>query len=435
MTAETSILSVQSRAYQLTTAFIDSLRASRKCIDPNDAQQRHNRGPFLRAIEEIDSVSALAEYLAFMPSLPDIDFNSAEEMVRKLSSGETVHSYFVGSGLSFSVHATTRNPLPVELLNRLPKYLKDQFSEKGHRLVAIKRAHVEVTEGTIDPESEAKAIRAIAWEYHVLNHIPIQESENVIKLLGVTWEPVHIGRSNSILLPILAMEFANQGSLDDLLDSNAYRLHFSIKRKLCLDVARGLAALHDSRICHGDVKTNNVLLCSRQDGSLVAKIADFGCSMHTSGQDGLVFIQGHTPPWDAPEVYIGDVYPSDLHKLDIYCWGLLVWRVMLDGRTPFDFHRTSSTSPVRNFGGLGDCNDLDKRLRRIQELKLDPKDSFLAEVIPTLADNGLDECLVMQILQSTLRCRSSQRIGNFHDLVQMLGGQQASVSTALEYVL
>eukprot|EP00775_Hariotina_reticulata_P012021 gene12021-12166_t len=52
--------------------------------------------------------------------------------------------------------------------------------------------------------------------------------------------------------------------------------------RVALDVARGMQHLHQHKICHGDLTSNNVLLCSSSDVPLplgmVAKVPDFGLS-------------------------------------------------------------------------------------------------------------------------------------------------------------
>ena len=53
------------------------------------------------------------------------------------------------------------------------------------------------------------------------------------------------------------------------------KLDWPTRRKICLDVARGLAYLHEEsrlKIVHRDIKTSNILL----DKDLNAKISDFG---------------------------------------------------------------------------------------------------------------------------------------------------------------
>ena len=53
------------------------------------------------------------------------------------------------------------------------------------------------------------------------------------------------------------------------------KLNWQTRRKICLEIARGLAYLHEEsriKIVHRDIKATNILL----DKDLNAKISDFG---------------------------------------------------------------------------------------------------------------------------------------------------------------
>jgi hypothetical protein len=51
--------------------------------------------------------------------------------------------------------------------------------------------------------------------------------------------------------------------------------------QLALDVARGMAYMHDQQLCHGDLASKNVLLATAKGSTngrrrVTAKVADFG---------------------------------------------------------------------------------------------------------------------------------------------------------------
>ena len=83
---------------------------------------------------------------------------------------------------------------------------------------------------------------------------------------------------------------------------------------IAADVCRGLHAVHEAGVVHGDVKPQNVI--QSRDGRIV--LADFGGSAACQSAPGLV----GTPLWLAPELFEGHA-PSA--QSDIYAAGLLVY--------------------------------------------------------------------------------------------------------------
>ncbi|KAL4565076.1 hypothetical protein LXL04_029158 [Taraxacum kok-saghyz] len=92
--------------------------------------------------------------------------------------------------------------------------------------------------------------------------------ENLISLLGFCDDDGE---------KILVYEYASHGSLDHHLEGAT--LMWRQRLKICLDAAKGLSYLHDSkgtqqRVIHRDIKASNILL----DENWNAKISDMGLS-------------------------------------------------------------------------------------------------------------------------------------------------------------
>jgi serine/threonine-protein kinase len=105
-------------------------------------------------------------------------------------------------------------------------------------------------------------------------------------------------------------------------------------------ILAGLAAAHAAGVVHADIKSDNILVDPRRDGSDAVKIIDFGlASIHQPGTmipeldhdaAGHLMMSG-TPEYMAPEVIRGE---GALPASDIYAVGVIIYE-MLIGTTPF----------------------------------------------------------------------------------------------------
>jgi serine/threonine protein kinase len=133
-------------------------------------------------------------------------------------------------------------------------------------------------------------------------------------------------------VPFLVME-RSEGALVGQMIREQGALAPALAIDLAAQVLDGLAAAHGSGIVHADVKSENVIVETRRDGTVVARLFDFGlaCSPEwrdTGSDRGVVY---GTPDYMAPELVRGDD-PS--HASDLYAVGVLLYE-MLVGITPF----------------------------------------------------------------------------------------------------
>ena len=214
-------------------------------------------------------------------------------------------------------------------------------------------------------------IKSTISEILVLSHPPVRDHENIVDFLGITWdiEP----DSKQTIWPVLILERAEFGSLD--LFTSVSR-PFAIRLQLCADIASGLFCLHSCGIAHCDIKSENILIFrgSGQRREFVAKVSDFGCAIvgvdsDTSLRNGIA----STKPWNAPE-FSTQLHGLQVLKTDIYSFGMLFWRVIMDNR-PF----ADITLPTDRAEQLERLESL-KRSGQILPLALDGLEKHLQPV-------------------------------------------------------
>lgn len=151
---------------------------------------------------------------------------------------------------------------------------------------------------------------------------------NLVKLIGYCCEDEH---------RVLIYEYLARGSVENNLFSRVLLpLSWSIRMKIALGAAKGLAFLHDAErpVIYRDFKTSNILL----DMDYNAKLSDFGLA-----KDGPVGDKSHvstrimgTYGYAAPEyIMTGHLTPrSDVYSYGVVLLELLTGRKSLDKTRP-----------------------------------------------------------------------------------------------------
>ncbi|XP_022750626.1 probable serine/threonine-protein kinase PIX7 isoform X4 [Durio zibethinus] len=150
---------------------------------------------------------------------------------------------------------------------------------------------------------------------------------NLVKLVGYCIEDDH---------RLLVYEFMPRGSLENHLFRRSLPLPWSIRMKIALGAAKGLAFLHEEAerpVIYRDFKTSNVLL----DADYNAKLSDFGLAKEGPEGDKThvsTRVMG-TYGYAAPE-YVMTGHLSS--KSDVYSFGVVLLE-MLTGRRSMDKNR------------------------------------------------------------------------------------------------
>ncbi|XP_012462439.1 G-type lectin S-receptor-like serine/threonine-protein kinase SD2-5 [Gossypium raimondii] len=160
---------------------------------------------------------------------------------------------------------------------------------------------------------------------------------NLVTLVGFCAE-----KSNRLLV----YEYMANGSLDQWIFNKNQEpaLGWQIRKKIILDIAKGLAYLHEEcnqKILHLDIKSQNILL----DENFNAKVSDFGLSkLIGRDQSRVVTTMRGTPGYMAPE-WLSSVITE---KVDVYSFGIVVLEILC-GRQNFD---SSQQEEDRHLVGL-----------------------------------------------------------------------------------
>ncbi|KAL6609481.1 hypothetical protein ACP70R_039450 [Stipagrostis hirtigluma subsp. patula] len=150
---------------------------------------------------------------------------------------------------------------------------------------------------------------------------------NLVKLIGYCIEDSQ---------RLLVYEFMPRGSLEHHLFRRSVPLSWSVRMKIALDAARGLAFLHEQAgrpVIYRDFKTSNILI----DGDYSAKLSDFGLARHGPEGDKThvsTRVMG-TYGYTAPEYVMTGHLTS---KSDVYSFGVVLLELMT-GRRSMDRSR------------------------------------------------------------------------------------------------
>lgn len=138
----------------------------------------------------------------------------------------------------------------------------------------------------------------------------------------------HTAKTLSGEVEFLTMEFIDGETLSARL-ARENKLDGEEALKIARQLCAGLAAAHEAGILHRDLKTSNIILTRKEDGTLRAVITDFGLASEARLENGL---EGGTPRYMAPELW-RDAKPNKAS--DVYALGVILYE-LVTGSPPLD---------------------------------------------------------------------------------------------------
>jgi calcium/calmodulin-dependent protein kinase I len=147
----------------------------------------------------------------------------------------------------------------------------------------------------------------------------------------------HHGFYNEDGTYLLVLDYCNRGSLRGLIDEQKV-IPEQLAKDLLKQTLSALEYCHSMGQVHRDVKAENVLLSENDDGSLTAKLADFGLSEELQLANRRLQSMCGTPQYLSPELVSGRLHgtPADIWSLGIMSY------MMLSGLVPFDEARNDA---------------------------------------------------------------------------------------------
>ncbi len=142
--------------------------------------------------------------------------------------------------------------------------------------------------------------------------------------------------------PFIIMECVEGRDLRALIQREG-PLHVDRALSIARQVASALTAAHQLGITHRDIKPDNILMVTEEDGSELVKVLDFGIAKvregamdlgggYTATKTGMVV---GTPQYISPEQAMGKQGDAIDGRADLYSLGVVLYE-MLTGHLPFD---------------------------------------------------------------------------------------------------
>jgi serine/threonine protein kinase len=254
--------------------------------------------------------------------------------------------------------------------------------------------------------------REFGQELLILSQV---KHENIVQLLGCSLQ---------FEAPSLVYEYVPNQTLHYLIhrQDDASMRTMEIRLKIATEIATALAYLHSVShpICHGDVKSVNILI----GHNLSTKLSDFGSSMIRSADDNVQVVKG-TMGYLDPE-YLLNFELTD--KSDVYSFGVVLLEI-LTRRTALSKRKESLVSVFTEVTKKYKLMEL-----RANQENMDLLHQMAALARECLAMTGQHRPMMSQVAEEFQRLAGPvpQRTRLFHGVsALMLQGRSSSYNNAV----
>ena len=157
-------------------------------------------------------------------------------------------------------------------------------------------------------------------EIEILQKVSILKNPYIINLIHYGEGPVKKSSKPETNNQYMVLDYASKGELFDYIYCSEKGLDEKHAKLIFHKILKGLQAIHNSGICHRDLKMQNILV----DDNFNPKICDFGFGAKIMGEDGSGRLNEFigTPNYAAPEIFLHR--PYDGVKVDIFSMGVVL---------------------------------------------------------------------------------------------------------------
>ena len=157
-------------------------------------------------------------------------------------------------------------------------------------------------------------------EIEILQKVSILKNPYIINLIHYGEGPVKKSSKPETNNQYMVLDYASKGELFDYIYCAEKGLNEKYAKLIFHKILKGLQAIHNSGICHRDLKMQNILV----DDNFNPKICDFGFGAKIIGEDGSGRLNEFigTPNYAAPEIFLHR--PYDGVKVDIFSMGVVL---------------------------------------------------------------------------------------------------------------